>query len=207
MSFYAQRRELIIFVGWTQWKRQKFTHWRKISHCPRSQEKFFWRYLPWCFGVAAIKNHIPLDSCVVWCCRVRKYKAWIYVVFMIGQRVLFTILTAKKKEEKEHHFVAFLWHYFHDNGTTAYLLLLVGVLTPFPLHNTLSFLLHRGAVRNRNCWRFWSALYAARSVGSCARDRAGRSSREGGKSSARWSDHCGEQGVVMLGGEGAVTAL
>ena len=26
----------------------------------------------WCFGVAAIKNHTPPDSCVVWCCRVRK---------------------------------------------------------------------------------------------------------------------------------------
>ena len=26
----------------------------------------------WCFGVAAKKNHTPPNSCVVWCCRVRK---------------------------------------------------------------------------------------------------------------------------------------
>ena len=30
------------------------------------------RTFSWCFGVAAIKNHTPPDSCVVWCCRVRK---------------------------------------------------------------------------------------------------------------------------------------
>ena len=27
----------------------------------------------WCFGVAAIKNHTPPNSCVVWSCRVRKH--------------------------------------------------------------------------------------------------------------------------------------
>ena len=28
----------------------------------------WWLTTIWCFGVAAIKNHTPLDSCVVWCC-------------------------------------------------------------------------------------------------------------------------------------------
>ena len=37
----------------------------------------WWLTTIWCFGVAAIKNHTPPDSVVVWCCRVRKNsKSW-----------------------------------------------------------------------------------------------------------------------------------
>ena len=47
----TRESKVIIFVGWTQWKKRKLyfsyeTIVEKNSHCPRSLEKFFWGYLP-----------------------------------------------------------------------------------------------------------------------------------------------------------------